>query len=52
MNLKTLLVHRRNRSLRPNAAAAWAQFAAQADPLPVSPPSPCNIPRKEPHDGN
>jgi DNA-binding transcriptional LysR family regulator len=24
----TVLVHRRNRSLRPNAAAAWAQFAA------------------------
>lgn len=24
----TLLVHRRNRSLRPNAAAAWTQFAA------------------------
>src|SRR6266702_951192 len=30
MNLATLLVHRRNRSLRPNAAAAWAQFAAHA----------------------
>jgi len=30
MNLATLLVHRRNRSLRPNAAAAWAQFAALA----------------------
>jgi DNA-binding transcriptional LysR family regulator len=28
--LTTLLVHRRNRSLRPNAAAAWAQFAAHA----------------------
>lgn len=26
----TLLVHRRNRSLRPNAAAAWAQFATNA----------------------
>jgi DNA-binding transcriptional LysR family regulator len=26
--LTTLLVHRRNRSLRPNAAAAWAEFAA------------------------
>jgi DNA-binding transcriptional LysR family regulator len=52
VNLTTLLVHRRNRSLRPNAAAAWAQFAALADPLPVSPPSPCNIPRKELHDGN
>lgn len=26
----TLLVHRRNRSLRPNAAAAWAQFAANS----------------------
>jgi DNA-binding transcriptional LysR family regulator len=31
----TLLVHRRNRSLRPNAAAAWAQFATNAcAPLP------------------
>ncbi|CAB3672854.1 LysR family transcriptional regulator [Paraburkholderia rhynchosiae] len=30
MTLTTLLVHRRNRSLRPNAAAAWAQFAAHA----------------------
>ena len=28
MNLTTLLVHRRNRSLRPNAAAAWAQLFA------------------------
>ncbi|WP_433695599.1 LysR family transcriptional regulator [Paraburkholderia phenoliruptrix] len=28
--LTTLLVHRRNRSLRPNAAAAWAQFAGHA----------------------
>lgn len=28
MTVATLLVHRRNRSLRPNAAAAWAQFAA------------------------
>jgi hypothetical protein len=27
MTLTTLLVHRRNRSLRPNAAAAWTQFA-------------------------
>ncbi|EEA00687.1 transcriptional regulator, LysR family [Burkholderia sp. H160] len=26
--LTTVLVHRRNRSLRPNAAAAWAQFVA------------------------
>ncbi len=26
VNLTTMLVHRRNRSLRPNAAAAWAQF--------------------------
>ncbi|MGE8487273.1 MAG: LysR family transcriptional regulator [Paraburkholderia nemoris] len=61
INLTTLLVHRRNRSLRPNAAAAWAQFAAlagvaspaagaaPADPLPVSPR---NIPSKELHDGN
>jgi DNA-binding transcriptional LysR family regulator len=32
----TLLVHRRNRSLRPNAAAAWAQFAASAG---VRPPA-------------
>jgi DNA-binding transcriptional LysR family regulator len=30
MHLTTLLVHRRNRSLRPNAAAAWTQFAAPA----------------------
>jgi DNA-binding transcriptional LysR family regulator len=30
MTVATLLVHRRNRSLRPNAAAAWAQFAASA----------------------
>lgn len=30
MDLTTLLVHRRNRSLRPNAAAAWAQFFAPA----------------------
>lgn len=30
MTVTTLLVHRRNRSLRPNAAAAWAQFAASA----------------------
>ncbi|SMG61387.1 LysR family transcriptional regulator [Paraburkholderia susongensis] len=29
--LTTVLVHRRNRSLRPNAAAAWAQFAASAN---------------------
>jgi DNA-binding transcriptional LysR family regulator len=28
--VSTLLVHRRNRSLRPNAAAAWAQFAGSA----------------------
>jgi DNA-binding transcriptional LysR family regulator len=28
--LTTVLAHRRNRSLRPNAAAAWAQFAATA----------------------
>ncbi|WMY10674.1 LysR family transcriptional regulator [Paraburkholderia phenoliruptrix] len=28
--LTTWLVHRRNRSLRPNAAAAWAQFAGHA----------------------
>ena len=27
----TVLVHRRNRSLRPNAAAAWAQFAASTN---------------------
>lgn len=31
--LTTLLVHRRNRSLRPNAAAAWAQFAEQGGAL-------------------
>ncbi|HZZ04270.1 LysR family transcriptional regulator [Paraburkholderia sp.] len=49
MNLTTLLVHRRNRSLRPNAAAAWAQFAALADPLQINP---CNMPYKEFHDGN
>ncbi len=30
MNMTTLLVHRRNRSLRPNAAAAWAQLASLA----------------------
>ncbi|MBW0450700.1 LysR family transcriptional regulator [bacterium M00.F.Ca.ET.228.01.1.1] len=30
VTLATLLVHRRNRSLRPNAAAAWAQFAEHA----------------------
>ncbi|CAH2798372.1 MAG: Transcriptional regulator, LysR family [uncultured Paraburkholderia sp.] len=30
VTLTTLLVHRRNRSLRPNAAAAWAQFAGHA----------------------
>ncbi|WP_025602489.1 LysR family transcriptional regulator [Burkholderia sp. WSM2230] len=30
VTLTTLLVHRRNRSLRPNAAAAWAQFAEHA----------------------
>ncbi|WP_233806287.1 LysR family transcriptional regulator [Paraburkholderia sp. HP33-1] len=41
--LTTVLVHRRNRSLRPNAAAAWAQFVAStsahsrsADALPVA----------------
>jgi DNA-binding transcriptional LysR family regulator len=28
VSVTTLLVHRRNRSLRPNAAAAWTQFAA------------------------
>jgi DNA-binding transcriptional LysR family regulator len=28
INLTTLLVHRRNRSLRPNAAAVWAQFTS------------------------
>lgn len=32
MNLTTWLVHRRNRSLRPNASAAWSQFAAAAGP--------------------
>lgn len=43
--MTTLLVQRRNRSLRPNAAAAWAQFAASAGaPMsattpPVSPAS-------------
>jgi DNA-binding transcriptional LysR family regulator len=30
ISVTTLLVHRRNRSLRPNAAAAWTQFAAPA----------------------
>jgi DNA-binding transcriptional LysR family regulator len=30
MSVTTLLVQRRNRSLRPNAAAAWTQFAAPA----------------------
>ncbi|MFM0738188.1 LysR family transcriptional regulator [Paraburkholderia xenovorans] len=30
VNLTTMLVRRRNRSLRPNAAAAWAQFASLA----------------------
>ncbi|WGS53985.1 LysR family transcriptional regulator [Paraburkholderia sp. D15] len=30
MKLTTLLVHRRKRSLRPNAAEVWAQFAASA----------------------
>ncbi|WCM22755.1 LysR family transcriptional regulator [Paraburkholderia bryophila] len=33
VKLTTWLVHRRNRSLRPNASAAWAQFAAAAGPL-------------------
>jgi DNA-binding transcriptional LysR family regulator len=28
VTVTTFLVHRRNRSLRPNAAAAWTQFAA------------------------
>jgi hypothetical protein len=37
MNLATLLVHRRNRSLRPNAAAAWAQFSATSHATGVSP---------------
>lgn len=38
MTVTTLLVHRRNRSLRPNAAAAWAQFVASAcDSSPVTP---------------
>jgi DNA-binding transcriptional LysR family regulator len=49
VNLTTLLVHRRNRSLRPNAAAAWAQFSTLTDPLLLSP---CAIPHKELHDGN
>ncbi|WP_034477101.1 LysR family transcriptional regulator [Paraburkholderia sprentiae] len=31
--LTTVLVHRRNRSLRPNAAAAWAQFVASTTDL-------------------
>ncbi|QQC67101.1 LysR family transcriptional regulator [Paraburkholderia ginsengisoli] len=34
MRVATLLVQRRNRSLRPNAAAAWAQFAASASASP------------------
>jgi DNA-binding transcriptional LysR family regulator len=33
MTLTTLLVHRRNRSLRPSAAAAWAQIALPGDAL-------------------
>jgi DNA-binding transcriptional LysR family regulator len=37
MNLATLLVHRRNRSLRPNAAAAWAQFSATSHAGDASP---------------
>ena len=37
MNLATLLVHRRNRSLRPNAAAAWAQFSTTSQTTDVSP---------------
>jgi DNA-binding transcriptional LysR family regulator len=31
MRVATLLVQRRNRSLRPNAAAVWAQFGASAN---------------------
>jgi hypothetical protein len=34
IKLATLLVHRRNRSLRPNAAAAWAQFSALSETQP------------------
>lgn len=42
MNLTTLLVHRRNRSLRPNAAAAWAQFSTPAGAIPnAADVSPC-----------
>ncbi|WP_144148418.1 LysR family transcriptional regulator [Paraburkholderia sp. BCC1884] len=33
IHLTTLLVHRRHRSLRPNASAAWAKFAASAEAL-------------------
>jgi DNA-binding transcriptional LysR family regulator len=36
VNLTTLLVQRRNRSLRPNAAAAWAQFAAPEGGAPAA----------------
>ncbi|MGF6771622.1 DNA-binding transcriptional LysR family regulator [Paraburkholderia sp. GAS199] len=34
MHLTTMLVHRRNRSLRPNAAAVWAQFCSLAGAQP------------------
>ncbi|HZZ11268.1 MAG TPA: LysR family transcriptional regulator [Paraburkholderia sp.] len=61
MSLMTLLVRRRNRSLRPNAAAAWAQFAASTGALPNAVDAPQRasptansyaIPRKELHDEN
>ncbi|MFM0340486.1 LysR family transcriptional regulator [Paraburkholderia fungorum] len=60
MNLTTMLVHRRNRSLRPNAASAWAQFAMSASahsnatvtPPPGAPDQSTQHPRKELHDGN
>jgi DNA-binding transcriptional LysR family regulator len=52
MNLATLLVHRRNRSLRPNAAAAWAQFCAAAHATDAPPsPSPIHAQPAVAHDG-
>ena len=53
MNLATLLVQRRNRSLRPNAAAAWAQFAAPASAAPSATNTATNTPASPvaAHDG-
>ncbi|MGF6468438.1 LysR family transcriptional regulator [Paraburkholderia youngii] len=59
--LTTVLMHRRNRSLRPNAAAAWAQFVASttghAEEVPAAAFDRCaasqphNVLLKELHDG-